>query len=469
MTKETKTNIQNYKYKAELTKWTEEKRVKKPKFYLLYSLIILCLAYIVDEIASGIFGIIQADALDNLFPNDPNKLTIIMTLASGVSIFSFLFRTLADKYGRKPFLYINLFGMATGMFFCFIVPNNLILYIIGIIIIFFFTPCDIQVLYIVETSSDKRRALNLAFAKAIGVVGISLVSIFRRHISINGWQGVFLIPAIIGLIVGLLALFFVKETDVFIDNRIKVLKENLKTSKKLSKQGNTIEEKKNDESGIIPALKYMFNKKILLWLFLVLFAFSISAVAQGNYANVLQPENGIYERMIADDYNKVVLMYPVSCAIIIVINGLISDIFGRKKASIFDTILSILGIIYFLFGARINWNPYALGLLLGAFIGGYLSGLDTINVICTEVSPTGMRSSIMSIINVANSAGTGLATGLLLIFRKFIPNFDMSAFLMILVPPTLAISLYVLMKKIPETKGINFELIDAKKKNKGTV
>ncbi len=173
--------------------------------------------------------------------------------------------------------------------------------------------------------------------------------------------------------------------------------------------------------------------------------------------------------MIADDYNKVVLMYPVSCAIIIVINGLISDIFGRKKASIFDTILSILGIIYFLFGARINWNPYALGLLLGAFIGGYLSGLDTINVICTEVSPTGMRSSIMSIINVANSAGTGLATGLLLIFRKFIPNFDMSAFLMILVPPTLAISLYVLMKKIPETKGINFELIDAKKKNKGTV
>ncbi len=460
MTKETKSNIKNYKYKAELTKWTEEKRVKKPKFYLLYSLIILCLAYIVDEIASGIFGIIQTDAALAFFPDDVNGLTIVMTLASGISIFSFLFRTLADKYGRKPFLYINLLGMASGMFFCFIAPN-IVLYIIGLVIIFFFTPCDIQVLYIVETSSERRRALNLAFAKAIGVAGISLVSVFKSTINVRGWQGVFLIPAIIGLVVGLLALFFVKETDVFIDNRIKVLKTNLKASKQNAKQAKVIEEKKNDDSGIIPALKYMFNKKILLWLFIVLFTFSIAAIAQSNFAVVLKPTNEIYEAMGEVEYGYVVLMYPVSCAITIVLNGLISDIFGRKKAGIFDTIVALLGIIYFLFGARINWNPFALGILLGAFIGGYLSGLDTINVICTEISPTGMRSSIMSIISIANSAGTSLGTGLLLLFREFIPSFDMSVFLMVLVPPMLAISLYILLKKIPETKGVNFELIDA--------
>ena len=63
MRKEVKKDIRNYKYKAELTKLTEQKRTKKPKFYLVYSLIILCLAYMVDEIASNIHGVVQTDAV----------------------------------------------------------------------------------------------------------------------------------------------------------------------------------------------------------------------------------------------------------------------------------------------------------------------------------------------------------------------------------------------------------------------
>ncbi len=457
MTKEVKKDIQNYKYKAELTKLTEEKRTKKPKFYLVYSLIILCLAYMIDEIASNIHGVVQTDAVNEFFADNPNAWTIIITIASGISILSFIFRSLADKYGRKPFLYINLFGMSVGMFFCFIAPN-IYLYVIGLVICFFFTPCDIQVLYIVETSSDRRRALNLSFAKAIGIIGISLISVFRKYFTLRGWHGVFLFPSIIGLIVGLLALFFMKETDVFIYNKIKIIKEKIKPSKKNNKE---VAVEKKEEAGIITAAKYMINKKVLLWLFVVLFTFSIASAAQANYASVLKPlSNEIYEPMSEADYNAVILVYPFSCALIIVLNGLISDLFGRKKASVFDTIIALVGIIYFLFGTRINWNPYLLGVLLGIFIGGYFAGLDTINVICTEVSPTSIRSSVMSILSIASSGGTSVATLILILLREFISPFDMSVFIAILVPPVLAVSLLILLKKIPETKGVNFDNIE---------
>ena len=468
MRKEVKKDIRNYKYKAELTKLTEQKRTKKPKFYLVYSLIILCLAYMVDEIASNIHGVVQTDAVGEFFANNPNTWTIIITIASGVSILSFIFRSLADKYGRKPFLYINLFGMAIGMFFCFIAPN-IYLYVIGLIICFFFTPCDIQVLYIIETSSDRRRALNLSFAKAIGIIGISLISVFRKYFDIRGWHGVFLFPAIIGLVVGLLALFFMKESDVFIDNKIKIIKEKIKSNNKKNEKEVQTNKQEKEENGLIAAVKYMFNKKVLLWLFVVLFTFSIASAAQANYATVLQPlNNDIYQAMSDADYNAVILVYPFSCALIIILNGVISDLFGRKKAGIFDTIVALVGIIYFLFGTRISWNPYLLGVLLGIFIGGYFAGLDTINVICTEVSPTSIRSSVMSILSIASSGGTSIATLILILLREFISPFDMSVFLAILVPPVLAFSLFVLLKKIPETQGINFQSIEMERVEKKT-
>ncbi len=249
-----------------------------------------------------------------------------------------------------------------------------------------------------------------------------------------------------------------KETDVFIDNKIKIIKDKIKPSKKNNKE---VAVEKKEEAGIITAAKYMINKKVLLWLFVVLFTFSIASAAQSNYASVLKPlSNEIYEPMSEADYNAVILVYPFSCALIIVLNGLISDLFGRKKASVFDTIIALVGIIYFLFGTRINWNPYLLGVLLGIFIGGYFAGLDTINVICTEVSPTSIRSSVMSILSIASSGGTSVATLILILLREFISPFDMSVFIAILVPPVLAVSLLILLKKIPETKGVNFDNIE---------
>ena len=464
MEKEGKEKVLNYKYKGELTKWTEEKRVKKPKFYLFYSLLILCLAYIIDEIATNINGIVKTDVLTNFFNSNSNLSLIVFTICSGISIFTFFFRALADRYGRKPLLIANLFGMSIGMFICFIAPN-VYLYMIGITISFFFTPCDIQVLYIVETSPDRWRAINLALSKAIGIIGVSLISIMRRHISIRGWQGPFLIPAIVGLLVGIIAIFAMKETDVFIENRIHILKEKLKANKN-KKQPTKMSKTDDEKTGIIQALKYMFNKKVLLWLFLVLFVFSITSLGQSEYASVLNSASGTYEALSEEQFNIVTLMWPYSCALIIILNGLFSDLFGRRKAAIFDTIIALIGIIYFIFGFRINWNSYLVGIFLGLFIGGYLGGIDTINVICTETSPTGLRSSIMSVISVAQSGGTLVATLLLFLFRELIPTLDLSVFIMVLVPPMLGISLFVLLKRIPETKGTDFSKIDLNKKRK---
>lgn len=446
-----KRKIQIIKDKAEIQKWSRIKVKPRPKFYFFYSLVIICLAYIVDELATNINNLVQSDVMKYFLNDDYSLYTIIMTLCSGIAVLTFFFRALADRFGRKPFVFINLFGMAIGMLICFISPNP-ILYFVGVTISFFFTPCDIQVLYVIETSSEKRRALNLSITKAIGVLGVTLIPLLNNYVNINGWQTAFFIPSIIGFVVGTLALLFMKESEVFMDCRISMLEDRIR----LNRSKKRLNKKKEQEfnGGIIPAIKHMFADKMFLWLFLAMLVFAVGSLGAANYSVILS--NPSYSAF-SDDPNSVTVLYPFACAIVILLNGIVSDLFGRRRAGIFDTISSILSIIFFIVGVRFGWKPHLVGFFLGSFIGGYLSGLDTMTVICSEKAPTNLRSSLMSVISVSISVGTFIATALALMFDNIFDNPDVGMICGILIPPFLCFALYVLLSKVPETKGTSFE------------
>ena len=95
-------------------------------------------------------------------------------------------------------------------------------------------------------------------------------------------------------------------------------------------------------------------------------------------------------------------------------------------------------------------------------MGGYLSGVDTFNVLCSEKSPTMYRSSIMSIINVAIAVGTTIATAIFMIFNAVIKNLNVGILIIIVIPISRAGALYVLFRKVPETKGTALDKNDVK-------
>ena len=207
--------------RLELKKWQRKGKCKPNRFYFIYLIFILCLAYIVDELASNINSIMSTKIIDTFFKGTNNNFIIFTTICSAISFFSFFYKVLSDKFGRKPFLVINIFGMALGMFVCFL-SKNIYVFLIGTLLMNFFTPCDMQVLYVIETSSDKHRGFWMTFTKAFGVMGVVLISAFRSWAidTMGNWQYVFLIPACFGIGVGLICLLFVDESGVFIQNKI---------------------------------------------------------------------------------------------------------------------------------------------------------------------------------------------------------------------------------------------------------
>lgn len=446
------------KRKKEMKKWRHELSLPRSRYYLYYFIFILCLAYIIDEIATVINLTVQANVIETFFNKDLSPYTLTMTLCSSITIFTFFFRVLADRYGRKPFLIINTIGMSLGMFICFLSFNSLPLYIIGVVIINFFIPCDIQVVYILETSKQNRRAFNLALSKAVGTLGICLIPLVRNLFSEkDAFQYIFLIPAIFGFIVGFVGLLFVKESEIFMKERLAYLKRQGRKKKIDPKKEKEKKKAKDAQGGLIAAIRYMLDNHTLLWLILVVGIFSLCSVGQTNYSIIMLSGTS---PMTEAEVSKAIFIYPFIAALIIITNGLVSDKFGRKTASIFTGISTMFSIIFFVVGVKANWNAYLIGIFLGGFLGGYYSTIDTLSVMCSEESPTSLRSSILSIMGVAMSVGSFIATAILLMIDAIIENPDVGLIAVFTVAPALIVALLVLMSKLPETNGKSLESLD---------
>ena len=445
--------------RLQLKKWQLKNKCKPNRFYFIYFVVIICLAYIVDEVTANVAPIMQHEIINNLFNNDSSRYVLVTSLCSGIAVLSFLYKTLSDKYGRKPFLVINLFGMAASMVVCF-ASRNWIFFSAGLMLMYFFTPCDIQVLYVLETSGDKHRGFWMSFTKSIGIIGVSFVSMLRPWALSRGWNYIFLFPAAIGLVVGVICLLFIDESDVFVQNKIKYLKHEIKKLEYPDEVENEDEKIKNRQGGIISAIRYMLLDKSLIWLFVVGLIFSLATIATGNYSLIMQPA---VQSVFSDDMvSQALTMYPFAYALIEVLIGMLSDKIGRIKAVTVSASVTLIAFLCFVIGCKDPWDPFLVGLFLGLFIGGYYVSIDLFNVICAEKSPTNLRSSILSVINVSFSAGSFIATGIFLLISKVMNDVDVGYMALIMIIPSMFVSLLLLITKMPETKSI---LMKRKKKS----
>ncbi|MBR2479953.1 MAG: MFS transporter, partial [Clostridia bacterium] len=469
LTKEQKIQLRR---EREIKHWEKEKNRPKGKYYIAYVIFIITLIYAVDEIASQITTLMKTEIANDLFAteNSIGLLNILTILVVPFQALGLLYRPLADRFGRKVFLIFNTFGMSLALLIIFL-SQNVIVYFIGACMVQFFIPHDMHVVYIMESSSPKQRARTYSVIKFVANMGVMLIPLMRKLMMENAseWRNVFLVPAIVGLVASFIALLLARETDSFIDSRLRYLRLT-DEERQAEKERKALD---NAQGGLIPALKFALKHKQLRWLYITSALMNIGFIATIDYQAIMTYGyatnylNGGLFQTLTEAVNSVstgvitdaLFLFPIGSAVAQVIMGFVSDIKGRKLAAIVTALNCLVSFILFFVGANLGWSPYFVGLMCGACIGSYYSSNDVIIMMIGESSPTNLRSSTMSAQFIVTGIGVVISYGISLPLTAILGNTVVGIVAFCLLVPGFISGFISLVKKCHETKGIDMERV----------
>ncbi len=466
--------IKQEKIQKEITRLEREKAKPKKGGYLIFLVLIICVVYVTDEIASQIQTLMKTEIATDLLAKYGESsigiLDILGIIAFPFQGLSLLYKPLADKYGRKPFLVLNTFGMGIALLFIFL-SNNLVLYVIGATLAAFFVPHDMQVVYITETSPPKHRAKIYSVVKCVSTLGVMLVPLFRRVFmtTASEWRMVYLVPALLGIVVSLIALMTLRETDAYIESRLNYLR----MTDEEREAAKNAKDASDSQGGLVAAIKFVAHHKQLRWLYIAVafgtmgvlvtmqyqaiisYGYAQSGLAQGIYSSL----ESALDAVSVGAVTSALFMFPVGSGLIQLSHGFISDKWGRKPAIITMAAATIVSLILFSAGAEKAWNPYLVGLLSGVCVGSFWACTDINTMMVGESSPTNLRSSIISLSMFALGVGyvVTYAVGIPLI--TYFGNSSIPTVSLCLALPSLAVSMLILIFKTKETKGANLETV----------
>ncbi len=460
------------KREKEIRKWEKEKARPQSSFYMSFLVFIICVVYVTDEIASQIGTLMKTEIATDLLAkygeSSIGLLDIAVMVSIPFSLLSLFYKPLADRYGRKLFLIINTFGMSVAMFIIFL-SGNLYLYLIGVCIMSFFVPHDMQVVYIMETAPPKYRATMYSVVKAIATFGIMLIPLFRRIFmtDVSQWRMVYLIPAVMGMVISFIALIFTKETDAFIDSRL----HHLRMTDEEREQEKLKKDSQGAQGGFIAAVKFVAHHKQLKWLYVTVALSTVGVLITMHYQTIISygyAENYLSQGLFTsleealnsvavNEVTSALFLFPIGSGLAQLAHGFISDKWGRKCSSIVVTVITVISLILFSLGSKQAWSPYIVGLFSGASVGAFWSCGDIIALMVSESAPTNLRSSIISTQLIAMGFGYVIAYGVGLPLITALGNSAISKIVLCLALPGLLLSLIVLITKVKETKGANLQ------------
>lgn len=457
----------------EIKKWEREKARPKKSYYIAYLIFIVSLIYVTDEIASQIGTLMKTEIANDLMSSFGEKSVGMLDIVSFIAIpfqaLSVFYKPLSDRFGRKVFLVINTLGMSLGML-VIALSHNLALYVVGATVIFFFVPHDMQVVYVMESSPAKHRAKIYSTVKCIATVGIMLVPLFRKLLmnDASQWRRVYLIPAIIGLVVSFMAMFFARETDAFVDSRLTYLK---MTEEEIA-EAKADKTNKDAQGGFIKGLKFAFSHKQLRWVFIATALCNFGVIITMHYQVVMSYgfAKGIMASSNVDlasalntasvgPVTTALFMFPIGSALAQLIVGFLADVIGRKKSAIFMTILTTTSFVLLTVGSDFGWSPYIVGICCGASVGGYWGTSDLTGIMISESAPTNLRSSVLSAQFLMMGVGYIVAYGIGLPLITALGNTYVPLITLCLAVPGMVASLIVMMTKVHDTKGIDLDTV----------
>lgn len=437
--------------------------MKKNKSYIFYLVFIVCLVYVTDELASNICTQMKTEIANNLFAKfgdtSVGKLELLGLVSYPFMAISLFYKTLADKYGRKPFLVINTLGMALGMFVVFL-SKNIASYIIGYCLISFFVPHDMQVVYIMESAPPKHRGKIYSIIKCVSTLGIMLIPFLRNELmkDASQWRNVFLVPAIIGLASSFFALCFSKETDAFIEAKNKLTQ--------MSQEERDKDKNANASGGFIASLKYSMHNPQLRRLYILMAFFNLGFIITMNYqvmlsygyagnlvsSGVMNSMEKALESVSINEITKALFFFPIGSALIQLAQGFISDKIGRKPASVIMATMTLMLFLAFTLGSKFGMEPSVVGLFTGVCIGSFWAFGDINVMMMTESAPTNLRSSVLSSCYVLAVLGTFTGMGILIPLMNILGNEIASLATLFISVPGFILAILILLKT-EETKG----------------
>lgn len=452
----------------EIAYWEKQKARPKGNTYFWYLVLIIALIYAVDEIASQIGTLMKTEIANDLFQSASSVtiLNLLQVVAVPFQILGILYRPLADRFGRKTFLIINTFGMSLAMFVIFL-SNNVWMYVIGACMIMFFIPHDMHVVFIMESAPAKRRAITYSVIKFFANMAVMLIPILRRLLmqSASEWRNVYMIPAIVGIIVSLIALLCARETDAFIESRLRFLKmteDEIKAEEAQKKA-------ENAQGGLIAALKFGMKHKQLRWVFICFALAGIGVIGSLDYQTIItygyaqSVHGGITDDFLnlvsINEVTKALILFPIGSAIAQVIMGFVSDLKGRKVAAITVAANALVCFIAFTLGAKNNFNPYVVGFLCGAFVGSYYSTNDVLIMMASESAPTNLRSSTSSAQTVVGFIGYALSYMVYVPITMIFGNASIATVSLCLLVPSFVVTLIALIKNTHDTRNVDLETV----------
>lgn len=469
------TRTKEEKVQLEIARLEREKSKPKGPGYLLYFMMIIAAVYVADEIASQIGTQMQTVVASQLFAPlvgadvAVSRMSLISMIA-GCSIgLSYLYKPLADRYGRKPFLFINTLGMGLGMVIIGI-STNIPVYAVGAFVIQFFIPHDMQQVYIYESVPAEKRAKIYSVIKAVVTLCLLLIPVLRNAFlkdnDLSQWRMVYLIPGILAVAIAVFALFFIRESDAFVENRLR----QLTMTDEEKKESKAKKQDQESRGGLIKAIKFCFTHKQLRWMFLAGGFIQFGMLATQYYETIMTfgyaqqfvdagmaMENA---KMEASAFvTQALMLFSVGSALFQLFPGFIADKWGRKIACIVMCACTAVTFLIFYIGSNLAWNPYLVGICCGACVGSYWAAGDMVGLVCSESAPTNLRASVMAVQPVVNSMIYMLAGNLVLILGNVLGDAAIGTTCLLVSVPGMVLGLVIMMLKVKETKGVDMGAI----------
>ncbi len=461
METEAKRTARKRREEKELARRTKELGRKKPKGYLVYLLVVLSIVYIVDEITSAMGSSMQSEVVTDFFVKGMGmefNTGLAAFTAMGAPVYSVMilmpfYKSLADKYGRKLFLVLNTVGMGIGLGIC-MAANSPFVYIMGMLVINFVMYNDMQVIYVMECAPEKHRAKLTSLTKAVALLGVTLIPILRDVFMGNDgsqWRKVFLVPAIVAAVVGIAAIFLMRETPVFLNKRVEYLR--LSDEERAARSAR--EKKAADESkgGVIRALKFIFKHRQIRAVAICALVF-MSATGVTSYYESIMKTGGMDTAQVT----QAMYYIPFCNALMTAIGGFLTDGLGRKPSAIILSVVAFTGLTGFVISANNGLSPAIVGISYGFFIGGLWSIADMLCLIISgESTPTHLRASVLGTMSMMSGLGGAISGIAITVGMLFVDSIGILS--LCVCAPFMVIAIILLITQVHETKGIDLNTV----------